>query len=304
MTRLLVVRDFKRPTGGNVTVRDFCFHALAHPRLDTRVYFTPGSRHAESGLWARLPPERVVARPDFTAADLVLDNGKDWRLLPATGRFGVIHLVQHLGYPDDPELAGYLARQASRVCVSPEVAESIAGLARGPVVVIPNALDPTLFHEDGSRRPGSVLIAGAKRPGLAAEIAAGLAAAGVSADLCCGWLPQGEFARRTRAADVFVALPGRAEGFFRPPLEALASGCAVVCADARGNRGHCRPDETCAQPPWDDAPAHVEAVLGLLRDAPRRERLRAGGRALAQGFGLAQQRARFHALIDELLAQA
>lgn len=304
MVRLLAVRDFRRPTGGNVTVRDFCFHALTHPGLELRVHFAPGSRHAESALWDDLPRELVTDVPDFEAADLVLVNGKDWRLLPVAGRFRVIHLVQHLGYPDDPELAGYLGRPAVRVCVSPEVATSIADLANGPVSIIPNAVDTELFHEDGSRRPGSVWIAGAKDPALAAAIAADLAALGVAAEACCGHLPQDEFARRTRAADVFVALPARAEGFFRPPLEAMACGSAVVCADARGNRGHCGPDETCMQPAWGDAREHVEAVLGLLRDEGRRERLRRAGQVLARGYGLGEQRRLFHALLDGLLAQA
>jgi glycosyltransferase involved in cell wall biosynthesis len=305
MKRLLFVRNFKRPTGGNVAVRDYFFHALAYPRLDTRLYFAPGSRHAESDLWNDLPADRLVTTPDWHSFDFVFVNGKDWRLIPdGANSFRIIHLVQHLGYADDPELRGYLRRPALRICLSRAAQETIAPHAVGATCVIPSGVDPKLFFEDESRRPGSVLVWGGKAPDVAQAIGEQLAALGVEVSVIDGWLPRAAFAARLRTADVFVALPMAREGFYRPPLEAMACGCAVVCSDALGNRAHCLSGVTCLQPRHGDADDHVAAVLRLLADSDLRERLRREGRTHARRFDLTFERASLHAVFDRLLDEA
>lgn len=305
MKRLLFIRNFKRPTGGNVSLRDYFFHTLAYPRLDTRLYFAPGSRHLESDLWNDLPPDRLVASPGWQSCDFVLVNGKDWRLIPmGENPFQIIHLVQHLGYADDPELRSYLRRPALRICLSLAAQEAIAPYAVGPTCVIHSGVETRLFFDDGTRRPGSVLVWGGKAPDMARAIAEGLAANGVNVDVVTDWLPRAAFATRLRAADVFVALPLRTEGFYRPPLEAMACGCAVVCSDARGNRAHCLAEITCLQPPHSDPDAHVAAALRLLADADLRERLRRNGQELARRFDMTTERARLHAVFDQLLDEA
>jgi glycosyl transferase family 1 len=304
LKRLLFIRNFRRPTGGNVSFRDYFFHALADPRLDTRIYFAPGSRHRESDLWSELPAERVVAAPDWDACDFVFVNGKDWRLMPPGSlSFRVLHLVQHLGYSNDPELRDYLARPAIRICLSAAVQESIVPYANGPISVIPSGIDSALFHDDGTRRAGSVLIWGGKSPELAEAIRDRLASHGVSADVLTGWLSRRDFAARLRATDLFVGLSQPEEGFYRPALEAMACGCAVVCSDARGNRAHCIAGVTCLQPPHGDADGHAAAVLQLLADPELAERLRDNARALSREFSIGIERARLHAVFDELLAE-
>jgi glycosyltransferase involved in cell wall biosynthesis len=299
--RLLVVRNFARPSGGNVTVRDFFGHALAHPRIDAHVYFPPGSRHAESDVWSDVPPDRVVEAPDWHARDFVLVNGKDWRLLPPDHDYRIIHLVQHLGYADDPELRGYLARPALRICLSDAAQETIGPHAIGPSCVIPSGVDPALFFEDDTRRRGLVLVWGGKDADTARAIAERLGSRGVHVEVICEPLPRAVFASRLRAADVFVALPRPCEGFFRPPLEAMACGCVVVCSDARGNRAHCVAGHTCWQPPHGDVDAHVAAVCHLLANDSVREHLRHNGRTLARDFDIGVERRRVHAVFDRLI---
>jgi len=84
------------------------------------------------------------------------------------------------------------------------------------------------------------------------------------------------------------------EGFCLPPLEAMATGAAVVCTDAHGNRDFCVDSENCLMPE-----PTVESVSGALRrllsDAALRERLGAAGRATAQEFAWERR-------IDELEA--
>lgn len=322
MKRLLFIRHFQRPTGGNVSVRDHFFHALADPRFDTRIWFAPGSRHLESDLWQDLPSRHLAGAPDWNSCDFVFVNGKDWRLLPAGDHsFRIIHLVQHLGYAGDPELRAYLARPAFRICLSEAARDSIAPYAAGPIRVVPSGVDPELFHDQDGRHaalhpPGfgttqsyptpppataHVLIWGGKSPELAAAIRERLAARDVSAEVVDGWLSRRDFAARLRRAGIFVGLSQPREGFYRPALEAMACGCAVVCSDALGNRAHCIGGVTCLQPPHGDAAAHTDAVLRLLNDHELAERLRRNGRALSQQFSLDVERARLHAVFGELL---
>ncbi len=302
LTRLLFVRTFVRPTGGNVTVRDYFEHALTHRGCEASIFFPAGSRHAESDLWAHVPAGRIVERPDWDAVDVVVVNGKDWRLLPEHGTFAVVHLVQHLGYASDDELRGYLGRPAARVCVSEAVRDAILPYANGPCHLIRAGVDRALFYDDGTRRTGSVLIGAAKAPALGAAIAHMLRERGIEASALVEAVPRLDFARLLRAAGVFVALPLAAEGFYRPALEAMACGCAVVCADVLGNRAFCADEVTCLQPAHDDAAAHAAAVARLLEDATLRERIRRGGTTRAARFDLTRERTQVHALFDELFA--
>jgi GT2 family glycosyltransferase len=83
-------------------------------------------------------------------------------------------------------------------------------------------------------------------------------------------------------ATVFVQTSTH-EGFALPPLEAMATGGAVVCTDAHGNRDFCVDGENCLMP--EPTPAAVAAALGrVLEDAVLRERLGRAGIQTAQGY--------------------
>jgi GT2 family glycosyltransferase len=73
------------------------------------------------------------------------------------------------------------------------------------------------------------------------------------------------------------------EGFALPPLEAMATGGAVVCTDAHGNRDFCRDGENCLMP--EPNPGAVsEALARLLGDPELRERLGHAGIETAQEY--------------------
>jgi GT2 family glycosyltransferase/glycosyltransferase involved in cell wall biosynthesis len=73
------------------------------------------------------------------------------------------------------------------------------------------------------------------------------------------------------------------EGFALPPLEAMATGAAVVCTDAHGNRDFCADGVNCLMP--EATPAAVgEALARLLGDATLRERLGRAGIETAQQY--------------------
>jgi GT2 family glycosyltransferase len=73
------------------------------------------------------------------------------------------------------------------------------------------------------------------------------------------------------------------EGFCLPALESMASGGAVVCTDAHGNRDFCNDGENCLIPESDPA-AVASAITRLLSDKPLRERLGQAGVATARDY--------------------
>jgi GT2 family glycosyltransferase/glycosyltransferase involved in cell wall biosynthesis len=73
------------------------------------------------------------------------------------------------------------------------------------------------------------------------------------------------------------------EGFALPPLEAMATGGAVVCTDAHGNRDFCVDGENCLMPEQNPA-AVTEALARLLADPALRERLGRAGVETAQRY--------------------
>jgi GT2 family glycosyltransferase len=76
-------------------------------------------------------------------------------------------------------------------------------------------------------------------------------------------------------ATVFVQTSTH-EGFCLPILEAMATGCPVVCTDAHGNRDYCKDGENCLVPRRDQRSV-TEALARLLADPELRDRLSKSG---------------------------
>jgi GT2 family glycosyltransferase len=73
------------------------------------------------------------------------------------------------------------------------------------------------------------------------------------------------------------------EGFCLPPLESMATGGAVVCTDAHGNRDFCRDGDNCLMPAAD-ADQVSRAITRLLEDDELRARLGAAGQRTAAEY--------------------
>jgi glycosyltransferase involved in cell wall biosynthesis len=73
------------------------------------------------------------------------------------------------------------------------------------------------------------------------------------------------------------------EGFALPPLEAMATGAAVVCTDAHGNRDFCIDGVNCLMPAAN-AGAVSAAIARLLADPELRARLGRAGIETAQEY--------------------
>lgn len=308
MQRILLPRDFKetpdgkmRTSGDHVKVRDYFEHALAHPELDPYMYFTSRSDYQSSDVWNGLPPERIVRDLDVDAYDLFFVTGKEWKLLPRDIEgVRLIQYVQSIRQCEpEHQLYKFFKRRAHRICTSEEVADATRPLVRDDVIVIPDGIPLDIFRPNGARVPRSVLIWGRKSPEIADGLARALTRRGFAVDLLIDFLPRREFAARLARSDIAITLPARTEGFFLPALEAMASGCAVVCADAIGNRSFCIEGETCLMPQRNNIAAHAAAAERFVDDPSFAEVVRAGGMEMAQRYSLEREREAFHRFVDE-----
>jgi glycosyltransferase involved in cell wall biosynthesis len=159
---------------------------------------------------------------------------------------------------------------ARALTVSPDSAEflrfAFAGL---DVRVVPNAIDPELFHPAPSPPGRTLALMPRKRPAEADQL---LRLLGARLD---GWEvvtiaggSEREVAEAMRSSAIFLAF-GHQEGFGLPPAEAMASGCYVVGFPAFGGREVFDPAFSA---PIEDgdvltmARATVEAMAAYERD--------------------------------------
>ena len=99
-------------------------------------------------------------------------------------------------------------------------------------------------------------------------------------------------------ATVFVQTSTH-EGFCLPPLESMATGGAVVCTDAHGNRDFCLDGENCLMPAAE--PSAVSAALSrLLEDANLRTQLGQAGIATAAEYAWERRIDALEAFFEDL----
>jgi glycosyltransferase involved in cell wall biosynthesis len=96
-------------------------------------------------------------------------------------------------------------------------------------------------------------------------------------------LPQQALAALYRRSDILFS-SSRYESFSLPPLEAMASGTAVVMTDNGGCRMYAEDGKNCALIPQGDTDAAVSALRGLLGSKAERLRMGGNGRATALRF--------------------
>jgi glycosyltransferase involved in cell wall biosynthesis len=168
--------------------------------------------------------------------------------------------------------------------------------------LIPPGIDLETFRPRGdvSRRGDMVLALGRSNPlkNLPLTLAAWRTLEDPRPELCLfGIEPdvaQGEGIRYVDSPDdeqvnellceatVFVQTSTH-EGFALPPLEAMATGGAVVCTDAHGNRDFCVDGVNCLMPE-PSAGAVSAALQRVLQDPELRERLGRAGLGTARDY--------------------
>lgn len=173
--------------------------------------------------------------------------------------------------------------------------------------LIPPGIDLDTFRPlpDVARRSGMVLALGRTNPlkNLPLTLAAWRALPEPRPELCLFGIepdvadepgvryvvsPSDEEVNRLfNEATVFLQTSAH-EGFCLPALESMATGGAVVCTDAHGNRDFCVDGENCLMPE-PEREAVTGAVRRLLEDRELRERLGIAGMATAAEYGWARR---------------
>lgn len=303
MKTVLFFRRYKKIFGGHIKVKDYFQHCQNHPDLDPYIYFTPDSTFKQDPLWADIPPDKIIRECNASPYDFLFVSGRDWELLPHEIKDKkIVNLIQHVKHGDPASvLFSFLTNPAFRICVSSQVREAIAPNAVGEIFVIHNGIPLDQFHADLEKKQGTILIWARKNRSLGIELHARLADRRLDVKLLMEPLPREKFADVLGKADIFVALPNRTEGFYLPALEAMASGCAVICSDAIGNRDFCIDGETCLMPPFDDLEAHLRVIDRLLASGDLKQHICRNGLAKSRAYSLEAERKEFYSFLNNFV---
>ena len=302
--QMLFTRAFTGFSGGHLKYHDYLNHTAASGLATPVLYQTPGSADIPDNPFTHCGVPQTAALRPFPAYFLA---GQDWSLLDsagiASGKAPVVNLIQGLRHaaPGTP-LFACLARPALRICVSQQVADAITPFANGPVHAIPAGIAISAPPCRPASAPPRIFISGCKNPGMAAAIAALLHGV-AETDLLTTMCPRAEFLARMAAASICILLPLPAEGFFLPPLEAMALGRAAVVPSCTGNHSFCLPGETCLMPAYNAA-ALAAAARALACNPAQRGALAASGAKMAANHTLTRERAAYTALLRQLLNAA
>lgn len=288
---MLFRRQFKRFNGGHRKVWDYFEHVRASGRYSPAVYFAPESDLGHSNPWVSRS-SRSVTHWEPHRADALFLGGIDWKHVPEQLTVPVLNLVQNVWHADpEDERFPFLRRRAFRVCVSEEVADAVrsSGQANGPVITVPIGVEHEPVVTAGVTRTVDVVIAGVKNVPFAEELAARLASLDITVECLTRWVPRLDLCSAFARSRVAVTLPAAVEGFFLPPLEAMAQGCTVVCPTSPGT-GSYHADRHALRPAYTPDSVAASVREALLMEPARRQSLLDAGKALVRQHTLEAER--------------
>lgn len=113
---------------------------------------------------------------------------------------------------------------------------------------------------------------------------------------------QAELADIYRKADILLST-SLYESFPLPPLEAMASGTAVIATDNGGIRTYARHDENCLLCEQGNIVATASALIYLLKNPTKRQVLAKAGRETALDFSLDNAVSRLEECLNSILSK-
>jgi hypothetical protein len=307
--KILFMRRFKktpagvmRTSGTHIKIKDYFLYCLQHPQLEPYLYFTADSVYGAAEVWADIPPERIVSEARLDLYDALFLTGRDWKFLPKSlpGKKIINRLASIQQCQPEHPVFRYLKRPAFRICASREIHEAILPYISGEAVVINNGIPLELFGANGEKSR-AIMIWARKQPEFGAKLFAAIKDRGWPVNLLVNNLPREQFAQRLKESDVAITLPEETEGFYMPALEAMASGCAVICPDAGGNRAFCLHEQTCLMPQLGDLHEHLDMLERLLHNQTLKENLRRQGMAMAQSYSVEKEREKFYRFLEKYI---
>lgn len=307
--RVLFLRRFRVFRGAHLTAWNCFQHLKSSGRYEPSAWFTEDSVMTDANPWTR-ERGRIVREWSLRDYDAVVLGGRGWEFLTPAEREAppvpVVQMVLHVNRADPADdTFAYLRHPAVRVAITEEIAARLRSSgAAGPVMLNPHGLDAESFppaRPDADRDIG-VLLLGVKRRDVAERVARALGLGSTSPArrgvAVLRPVPRPELLALMARARVAVLVPNLREGFYRPPLEAMALGALVVCPKFEGNSGLCDSGVNCLMPePVEEAIA-AAAEEALRMPPARRAAMLAAARVTANRRSLADERARFLEIMD------
>lgn len=323
MRRVLFYRKWKAKfggsNGGNLKVRDCYNHVASTEDIKPEIFFSPET------VWNDFPGNHwldlrshALSKWEMHEGDVCFFSGGDWRILDKDQRkhppVPIINIAQPRHVRSEDPRHRFLSHPAIRIVKSENGARILENHGvNGPIYVVPDAIDLGILPKI-EKKDIDVLVIGLKQPQLAQKVYESLVS----------WSDENQYNYRievqlppklpTRLD--FLSLLGRAkiavciplsaekgeEGFYLPPLEAMAMQTMVITSHAIGNVDHCIDGQNCMVCPVGKE-EYVEAAKGalLMEDSDRQAYLREG-LAMAQKHSIAEERKKIVEIIRNAYA--
>jgi glycosyltransferase involved in cell wall biosynthesis len=301
-------RKYNRFTGGHLKVWDYFNHTQKKPGFMPYLYLAKCEEDLNNTLWTNLN-QNLLQKWNPYDADVLFLAGMDWYSLPEPNRKNwskpVINLIQSVRHalPETP-LYDCLSNHAIRICVSPEVANSIlaTGKVNGPVFIIPNGIDYSFIKKIGqfATKDVDLLIAGLKDPIMANALRIRLGDLPISIQSLTVLIPRTDFLRFMANSKIVVFLPTTTEGFYLPAIEGMAVGAFVICPDCIGNRSFCFDLHNCRMPVYSVDKIFETIVDTLKMNDFEFNKIKENANKTAINHSLEQEQTAYHSILQQL----
>lgn len=263
---VLFYRNFQGFQGGHLKTWNYYQHLNNFQGFTPRIYFSDNSVWDQNPWKDNCVPEK---KWEPAKADILFLAGLDWGALDSTEADHdqpVINLVQAVRHADPEDIRyTYLSRRAIRICVSEEVSTALykTKQVNGPIFTIPNGIDIGGISKASSAYEYDVFISGLKNRDMAKKIKLKLEEMNISVECVLSSLSRNLYLEKIAQAKVSLLLPAKAEGFYLPALESMATGTLTICPDCVGNRNYCKHGVNCYMPEYQFNSLIDSAVMAL-----------------------------------------
>ncbi len=292
--------------GGILKTLDYFSYARESGLVEVRLLLIP-IRPWDLQLEGYIHPNDIVTDPGNPSLILLNREWDEADRMGLTSDRVIIHMVSHCAYgqPGTPERE-LMGRNATHIICSKELGVLLKTYehCRGKIEIIEAAVSMPLPPKPWAARSWDVTIAGRKNPPMATRICELLRDANLSVQLLNSYYPRSTYLELVSQSRVLVALPYPfGETQFLTAMEGMLLDMGVVLPETFGTGSYCLNNVSCITTAYEPR-ALAEKTIQLLGDDALLQRLRNGARLMTSHITIENERSRFMALFENLVAQA